>query len=158
MAGLLGKIEHFDPQSEEWTRYVERVQQFFEANELTGEDKAVKRRATFLTLIGPTTYQRLTDLVAPAKPNTKTFEQLVEVLTKYYSPKPVEIMQRHRFYSRSRRTGETVAEFVADLRRLATHCNFGDTLETMLRDRVTCGINDSSIQKKLLTERDLILE
>ena len=53
MAGLLGKIEYFDPQIEDWTKYVERVNKFLE---LTGEDKAVKRRATFLTLIGPTTY------------------------------------------------------------------------------------------------------
>ena len=118
----------------------------------------MKRQATLLTLIGPTTYQQLTDLVAPAKPNEKTFEQLVEVLTKHYSPKKGEIMQRHRFYTRSRQTGETVAEFVADLRCLAAHCRFGDTLETMLRDRIVCGINNSSIQKKLFCETDLTFE
>ena len=155
MAAILGKIEHYDPQTEEWTEYVERVQQFFVANSLTGEDKAEKRRATFLTLIGPATYKRLKSLVSPKKPHEKTFDQLVEVLTKHYSPKPVEIMQRYRFYSRSRRTGESVAEFVADLRSLAKDCNFGDTLETMLRDRLACGINDPSIQKKLLAEEGL---
>ena len=155
MAAILGKIEHYDPQTEEWTEYVERVQQFFVANSLTGEDKAEKRRATFLTLIGPATYKRLKSLVSPKKPHEKTFDQLVEVLTKHYSPKPVEIMQRYRFYSRSRRTGESVAEFVADLRSLAKDCNFGDTLETMLRDKLACGINDPSIQKKLLAEEGL---
>ena len=150
MAGL-GKREYFDPQTEDWTRYVERVNKFFEANDLTGEDKAVKRRATLLTLIGPTTYQRLTDFDAPAKPNEKTFEHLVEVLTKHHNPKTGEIMQRYRFYTRSRQTGETVAKFVADLRGLAAHCKFGDTLETMLRDRILCGISNSSVQKKRQT-------
>ena len=57
MTGLLEKLEYFDPQTEDWTRYVEIVNEFFKANDLTGEDKAAKRRATLLTLIFPTTYQ-----------------------------------------------------------------------------------------------------
>ncbi|XP_003369139.1 conserved hypothetical protein [Trichinella spiralis] len=36
---------------------------------------------------------------------------------------------------RKQQPGETVAEFIADLRRLAQGCNFVD-LETMLRDRL----------------------
>ena len=50
---LLRKIEQFDPQQEEWPQYVERLEQFFEANDLIGDDKAAKRRATFLAVIGP---------------------------------------------------------------------------------------------------------
>ena len=121
MAGLLGKIEYYDSQTEEWTDYVERVDQFFEANGLTGEGKADQRRSTFLTLVGPTTYKVLKSLTAPAKPKEKTFEQLVELLTKYFSPKPSEVMQSYRFFTRSRRPGETIAEYVAELRRLESN-------------------------------------
>ena len=46
-------------------------------------------------------------------------------------------------------------KFVADLRRLAKDCNFGDKLETMLRDCLGCGINDQAIQRKMLTEKKL---
>ena len=35
---------------------------------------------------------------------------------------------------------------------MAEFCNFGDTLKDMLRDRLVCGINDSKIQKCLLSE------
>ena len=51
--------------------------------------------------------------------------------------------------------GEPVNEYVADLRRLAKDCGFGDSLEKMLRDRLTCGINDQTIQQKMLVEKDL---
>ena len=51
-----------------------------------------------------------------------------------------------------------MADFVADLRRLAEFCNFGDTLEKMIRDRLVCGINDAAIQKKLLAEAGLTYE
>ena len=45
-----------------------------------------------------------------------------------------------------------MATFVAELRSLAEICNFGASLEAMLRDRVVCGINDSAIQRRLLAE------
>ena len=41
---------------------------------------------------------------------------------------------------------------MAELRRLAEHCNFGDTLEKMIRDQLISGIND---EVKLLAEHEL---
>ena len=45
-----------------------------------------------------------------------------------------------------------MATYVAELRSLAEFCNFGQTLEAMLRDRIVCGINDDAIQRRLLAE------
>ena len=122
--GLLGHIEEFDPAVEEWKQYVERLEQFLQANDITGADKAVKRRATFLSVIGRSAYNLLRSLLAPTKPTEKTYEQLVEVLTKHYSPAPTEVMQRFRFNSRARKDGESIANYVAELRRLAEGCNY----------------------------------
>ena len=154
MAALLGRIDPFDPDQEEWPQYVECLDQFFEANDLTGDEKATKRRATFLTVIGPGPYKLLRSLLSPVKPTDKTYDELVKKLTEHYSPTPSEVMQRFRFNSRSRRTEESVADYLAALRRLAEHCNYGDTLEKMLRDRLVWGINDAGIQRKLLQEND----
>ena len=154
MAALLGRIDEFDPEKEEWPQYVERLDQFFEANDLTGDGKATKRRATFLTVIGPGPYKLLRSLISPVKPTDKTYDELVKKLTDHYSPTPSEVMQRFRFNSRSRKPEETVAAYVAELRRLAEHCNYGTTLDKMLRDKLVWGINDAGIQKKLLQESD----
>ena len=64
-------------------------------------------------------------------------------------------MERFKFHSRSRQPGESVAAFVAELRALAEFCNFGTTLDVMLRDRIVCGINDDAIQRRLLAEPGL---
>ena len=53
---------------------------------------------------------------------------------------------------RSRKPGENVSTYVAELRKL---CNFGNTLGDMLRDRLVCGINDPRIQRRLLAEPTL---
>ena len=156
--GLLGHIEEFDPSVEEWKQYVERLEQFLQANDITGEDKAVKRRATFLSVIGRSAYNLLRSLLAPTKPTDKIYEQLVEILTKHYSPAPTEVMQSFRFNSRARKDGESIANYVAELRRLAEGCNYGDSLKKMLHDRLVWGVKDTTIQKKLLAETDLTLD
>ena len=48
---LLGHIDQFDPVGEQWPQYVNRLEQFFVANDITGESKAVKRRETFLAVV-----------------------------------------------------------------------------------------------------------
>ena len=159
MAGLLGKVESFDPELEEWPQYVERLEHFFDANGLTGEDSMAKRRSTFLSVIGPAPYKLLRSLLSPERPNEKTFEELTAVLANHYSPPPSEVMQRYRFNSRSREPGESVAtSVVAELRRLAEFFHFGTTLNKVIRDRLVCGVNNESIQKKLLGEHNLTYE
>ena len=106
-------------------------------------------------MIGPEPYKLLWSLLSPEKPKDKTFEELAAVLTKHYTPKPSEVVQSFRFFSRVRQPGETVTDFVAELRRLAEDCNFDSTLERMLQDIIVCGINDDAIQKKLLAEEKL---
>ena len=80
---------------------------------------------------------------------------IVSTLTKHYSPPPSEVVQSYRFFTRVRQPGETVSAFVAALRRLAKDCNFGDTMERILRDKIVFSINDEVIQKKLLDEPNL---
>ena len=109
LIALLGKIEQYDPEQEEWPQYVKRLEQLFEANDFTGDTKAYKRRATFLSVIGPAPYTLLRSLLAPAKPKEKKYDELVAKLTEHYSPIPSEVMQRFRFNSRSRQAGESVA-------------------------------------------------
>ena len=57
-----------------------------------------------------------------------------------------------------RRAGESIATYVAELRSLSEYCNFGATLNDMLRDRLVCGVNDSAIQKTLLAQVALTYE
>ena len=152
MTATLGRVEEFDGSKEEWQQYVERLGHFFIAN---GIDSAEKKRAVFLSVIGPSTYKVLHNLVSPVKPGEKTFDELVEALSKHYNPAPSEIVQRCKFHSRLRKPGESVAVFVSELRSLSEYCKFGESLEIMIRDRLVCGICDDAIQKRLLSETDL---
>ena len=147
----IGKIESFDETQEKWETYVERVEQFFLANNIDEDHQA----PTLLSLMGSKTYTLLRDLLTPDKPATKSFQEIVTTLQQHLSPKPLEIAERFRFYKRIQREGETVLTYVADLKKLATHCNFGANLNEALRDKLVCGLRNVQIQKRLLSEAKL---
>ena len=146
MATLVGHIGPFVGGQEEWPQYAERVEHIFKANGIDGDEK---RLAAFLSLIGPQVYKLLANLVAPQKPG---YEEVVAKLKKHYDPQPSEIMQRFRFHTRIIKTEESIGTYLAELKALAQKCNFkSDTLNEILRDRLVCGINEDSIQKRLLS-------
>ena len=126
-----GSIREFDTDKEDWTSYTERLQQYFTANEVTD---AAKQRAVLLSICGPATYQLIRNLVAPDKPTSKSFAEIVKVVKTHHNPTPSAIVQRFQFHSRTRRDGESISAYVAELRKLTEHCAFGDTLNDMLRD------------------------
>ena len=99
-------------------------------------------------------------LVAPAKPDEKDYTHLVQVLTQHFDPAPSEIVPRYRFNTRNRRKGETITGYVSELLGLAQFCNFGESLDLMLRDCtcLVCGISDEAIQCRLLMETALTLK
>ncbi|XP_031550706.1 tetratricopeptide repeat protein 13-like [Actinia tenebrosa] len=163
-----GKIEQFNGQEAEFEEYVERLEQYFEANDLGKltlngdgsnegdvEARLRKRRAIFLSIIGPATYSALRNIISPSKPAEKTYEELVAVLRNRFAPTKSQTVQRYKFHLRVRREGEKIADYVADLRKTAESCNFGDSLHDMLRDRLVCGIKNEKIQNRLLVESDL---
>ena len=152
MAVAFGKVNAFNPSQDKWSLYVERLEHVFGVNGITD---GAKKRAVFLSVIGATNYKLLSSLVAPAKPGEKEYSALVDKFAEHFTPAPSEIVERFKFHSRFRKPGESVAAFMSELRSIAKSCNFGDTLETILRDCIVCGINDAVIQCRLLSEKAL---
>ena len=79
-------------------------------------------------------------------------------MTKHQDPPPSVIVQRYKFNSCVRHSGESVASYVAELRHLSEHYHYGDTLHEMLRDCLICGIANPCIQRVLLAEKELTFE
>ena len=154
MAATLGHVKPFDL-SENWSLCTERLGQFFVANEIKDEAKQV---AVLLTVIGSKPYELLHSLLAPAVPASKKYAELVAVLGDHLNPKPLVIAERFKFHHRNQRVGETVAQYMAALRKLTECCEFKDYLEEALRDRLVCGLRSEVVQRRLLSEKGLKLQ
>ncbi|KAL3975969.1 inner nuclear membrane protein Man1 [Sarotherodon galilaeus] len=153
MSGGVGQMDVFDNGTEDWTTYVERVEQYCLANKVEDERKV----AVLLSVMGAKTYNLLRSLITPAKPADKSFKEITEVLQKHFQPKPLVIAERFRFHKRNQLKNEATSEYIAELRRLSEHCQFGEGLSDVPRDRFVCGMNNESTQKRLLTEDNLTL-
>ena len=116
MASTIGKVGPFDDKQEEWDHYIERLGFFFSANKITD---AGQKRAVLLTVCGPQTYKLIRNLVAPEQTGVVDYTVIVEKVKEHVNPKPSAIVQRFRFNSRVQRPGESIADFVAELRRLS---------------------------------------
>ena len=130
--------------------------QYFVANGITEEGDT--RRAVLLSSCGAHTYQLIRNLVAPGKPTDKSFTEIVSLVKDHHQPRPSTIVQRYNFHTRNQKAGESISEYVAQLRKLSEFCDFKDTLADMLRDRLVCGCRYRRLQCKLLAEKDLTFD
>ena len=54
----------------------------------------------------------------------------------HQEPRPNHAAERFKFNTRDRKTDENVSQYMAELRRLSEFCEYGVTLDNMLRDRL----------------------
>ena len=152
-SGTIGRVEPFQVGVEDWDQYTERLEQYFVRNEITNETKV----AVLINIVGTETYGLVCNLIAPAKPASKSYDELVSAIKDHLKPKPLVIAERFKFHRRNQGKGEGIAKYMAELRKLADRCQFGGYLEEALRDRLVCGLRDEAIQRKLLTMDALTL-
>ena len=118
----------------DWPLYMERLEYFFFST--NGISDAGKKQAVQLSVMGVATYYSGVTEQAGGENVCRTGGSSFAAV-------------------QDRGTGESVATYVAELRSLSEFCNFGNTLEEMIRDRLVCGINNRAIQKRLLVEPKL---
>ena len=145
----IGRVEPFRIGADDWDQYTEKLEQYFIANEIPDERKV----SVLITVIGPETYRLLRNLIAPERPAGKTYDELVRAIRN----RPLVVAERYRFHQRNQRDSESVAQYMAELRRIADGCLFRGYLEEALMDQLVCGLRDEAIQRELLTTGGLTL-
>ncbi|KRY50253.1 Uncharacterized protein T03_8274 [Trichinella britovi] len=146
-------FEEFDTSNPAgWEEYSERLVFFLEANSIR---EGPRRLAVLCSVCGPKTYSIIKSLTSPDPPSAKTFDEVMKLLRNHFMPRPSEVYQRFLYHRRLQQPGEGVAAYVAELRHLAQHCNFGETLESRLRDQLVRGLRDGILQKQLLADGEL---
>ena len=120
---IFGKLEAYDVNAS-WASYVEQTEQFFLVNDIPDDKKA----PILLASIGNAGYELLKKLSAPALPSTKSYDELKDIMSEFKHPTPSKVVCRYKFHMRTREPGESVSVYLAELRKLSTHCDFGASL------------------------------
>ena len=150
-----GDLGKFCSERESIESYLGRFEFYCIANAVTEEQQ---KKAVFLSIVGQVTYDKLRDLLHPVSLQAATFASIVAQLSDHFKPQHVEIAERYKFFKCLQQPGQTVPDYVAQLRSKAKDCNFGAYLETALRDQLVCGLNNERCKQELLCKTDLTLE
>ena len=126
--------------------YSERLENYFIANDIVNPAKAT---SDFVNGVGASTYRLIKTLSLPGKPKDLSFAEIVERVRTHFNPKPSVIIKHYEFNRCVQRPGESVADYVAALRKITEHC---DVLNDMLKDRLVCGTTDKHVQRWCLQE------
>ncbi|XP_026672572.1 uncharacterized protein K02A2.6-like [Ceratina calcarata] len=121
------------------------------------DTKDEKRRiAVLLHLIGPEAPEfpifTLTD------EEKKVYNNVMRAFEEFCSPRSNESVERYVFFTRMQQQGETFTSFITDLRKLSTTCNFGELRDSLIKDRIICGMNNTDLKMRLLREENLDLD
>ena len=152
-----GTLREFDVNKESIDDFRQRFEFYCLANNIRDGDEAQRNRkkALFLTLVGQATFAKLRDLPSPREITDISLDDIMELLKAHYRPQIVEIAERFKFFKRTQGISEGTNDFMAALRRLAKTCNFGQYLDSALRDQFVCGLRDEKCQRELLCIQDL---
>ena len=94
-----------------------------------------------------------------ALPETKSYEQLQHLLKQQYDPKPLFIAERFYISQRNQAEGESIADYIAELRHMSANCEYGkflsEFLDQALCNRFVAGLKSEGLPRQLLSEEKL---
>lgn len=147
--GLLGSLNIFDPKVSNFSIFSERLKQFFVANKITDPDR---KKAILLNTLSEDCYILVRNLCVPVLPEEKTMEELVKILSDHFSSVKSHFAERLKFYNAKRQPHESVNDWQAKVKSLASNCKFSTELQVVMRDIFVIGINDDKIMDRLFEE------
>jgi len=138
-----------------WRDFKEDMKNYLVA---AGLKEASGERKVAILLYGlGSRYRRVFDNFIFAENEKKdSYDDVTKKFDTHFEPKQVIKLYMRKFDSCVQKSGETVSEYVSNLRDIAKYCNFGDTLEAQLCKQISSGVRSPSLRDKLWSE-DLTL-
>ncbi|XP_048007004.1 uncharacterized protein LOC125242283 isoform X2 [Leguminivora glycinivorella] len=150
----IGKLSEFDLTNGNWRVYVDRVEMFYKVNSVTDDMKL----PILISAIGDAAYELMVTLCSPKKPSELTYAEVVKTMENHLQPPPSVLAERFRFRQCRQVKGQSIKDYVAELKKLSRYCDFSTTLNDNLRDQFACGINNDLFRQRLFTESELDFE
>jgi hypothetical protein len=156
------QLQPNDESQEIFTTYLQRLDNYLEIRGLNSSTPEVNNQKVkiLINFLWPKTYRTLTSLTASDLPSKEPFKTLTKLLKDHLDPQASKIADQHKFLLRIQHEGESIANFVANLKMYTTYCNLvctsckKSTNDTHLRSQFIRGISDENIRERLLQQKE----
>ncbi|XP_068212661.1 uncharacterized protein [Palaemon carinicauda] len=137
--------------AKEWRHWHKTFSYFIQE---CGENAPNKLR-TFVNYVSHNVYEYIEECV--------DYDTAISTLENLYVKAPNEIFARHLLATRQQKAGETLDEFLRELRKLGKDCNFKSVSseqyrEELIRDAFINGLATPMIRQRLLENKTLDLQ
>ena len=145
--------------AENWRRWKQRFDIFSLASGLSEKDAGVQA-ATFLHVAGPEALEVYNTFSWPNPDDRSKVDKIMETFDQYCNPRKNVTRERHKFNTRNQQPGETIDQYVTDLKTKAQTCKFAELMDGLIRDQIVivCGIICDKTRARLLKEGELTLQ
>jgi hypothetical protein len=140
--------------SQNWTRFRKNFVTYLVATGCKEKSKQIQR-AVLLHCMGDQAreiYETL-DII-----ETDDIDQILQKMDEYFLPKINTSIERNKFNNRVQGPGEMFDSFLADLRKIASNCDYGQMKDSLITDRIICGIKNKTVKDRLLREQNINLK
>lgn len=142
--------------SENWKKWLQRFEFYLTATGISAKEDKIKT-STFLHVIGPDALEIYNTFKFDNPDDNLKLEVVQEKFRAYCNPRKNVTYERHVFFTRNQSANETIDQYVTDLRNKASRCEFGDLCDSLIKDRLICGITDGTVRERLLRDSALTL-
>ncbi|XP_059804898.1 uncharacterized protein LOC132380195 [Hypanus sabinus] len=122
------------------------------------EEKSEKAKAVLLLhIIGNDTVEVYNNFVFEDGDNFN-LKLIMDRFKVFCIPKCNLTYEQYKFFTCAQRAAETIDQYVTGLRKRSRTCEFGLFTNSLIKDRLVCGIRDNALRERLLRKQDLNFE
>lgn len=144
--------------SEEWKKWLLNFKIF---NIASGNDSLSQEQQCmiFLNLVGEEAISVFDTFEFETDSDKNHLQKLIDKFESYCNPKRTTTYERYVFFSRKQKPAESVTEYITELRKLASSCEFKDLKDSLIKDCFILGMTNVHMREVLLCKNsDLSLD
>ncbi|KAJ8974596.1 hypothetical protein NQ317_005541 [Molorchus minor] len=141
--------------TENWKLWIQKFKNYLIASEANVKSEELQC-AQLLQFIGDEGF-RIFNTFKLEKEEKNKLKPLIREFEKYFQPKTNLVYERHKFLTRKQLEGESVQQFITDLKNKVKSCQFKELEDSLVCSVLIMGLIDDKLRGKLLESEELIL-
>lgn len=152
-------IRAFSEVTEDWEKFKQKFQFYLIASNKNDASDDVKI-ALMMTVLGDEGIKIYNTI--PNQADKQSFNKVEAYFQENCIPKRNVTVEAFKFNNMKQREGQTIDNFITEIRNQAANCNFtcskgtckAEYVDRMIRDKLVIGVSNKDLQSKLLQEND----
>ena len=138
---------------ENFRKFKQQFELYLIATGLSEKDESIKY-STLLHVIGTESLEIYNTFTWTNAGDDKKVKEILAKFEQYTNPRKNVAYERHIFNKRVQGSTESIDVYLTDLKILSQSWEYGTLKDSLIRDRIICGVADDHVRCRLLRESD----